>query len=205
MIKTILWDFDGVILDSMKIKGDGFVTLFENYDKKYINEIEKYHYENGGISRFEKIKYFYENILKENIDEKIVLELADKFAYIIQEKIYNKNNLIDETVAYIKENYKNYNFHIVSGAKHDELNSLCEYFDLKKYFISIDGSPIKKDILVKNIIKKYSYDKQDIILIGDSINDFNATEMNNIGFYGYNNSKLKRYSNYIENFLEVKI
>ena len=54
MIKNILWDFDGVILNSMKIKGDGFVELFQDYDKKLINQLEKYHYNNGGISRFEK-------------------------------------------------------------------------------------------------------------------------------------------------------
>ena len=44
MIKTILWDFDGVILDSMKIKGDGFVQLFRDYKKTDVKILEKYHY-----------------------------------------------------------------------------------------------------------------------------------------------------------------
>ena len=59
MIKTIFWDFDGVIIDSMKIKGDGFIELFENYNLKQVRLLERYHYANGGISRFDKIKYFY--------------------------------------------------------------------------------------------------------------------------------------------------
>ena len=84
MIKNILWDFDGVILNSMKIKGDGFVELFQDYDKKLINQLEKYHYNNGGISRFEKIKYFFNEILKQEISNDDVLNLADEFAKIIK-------------------------------------------------------------------------------------------------------------------------
>ncbi len=51
MIKNILWDFDGVILNSMKIKGDGFIELFKEYDEMYLNKLEQYHYDNGGVSR----------------------------------------------------------------------------------------------------------------------------------------------------------
>ena len=39
--KVVLWDFDGVLIDSMKIKGDGFVELFENYDDEFIAKLEK--------------------------------------------------------------------------------------------------------------------------------------------------------------------
>ena len=70
MIKTILWDFDGVILNSMKIKGDGFLELFKDYDKEQLNKMEKFHYENGGVSRFDKIRYFYNDVLNRDIDEK---------------------------------------------------------------------------------------------------------------------------------------
>ena len=126
MIKTILWDFDGVIFDSMKIKGDGFVELFQNYDSKYTKEIEEYHYANGGVSRFDKIRYFYNNILGREITEDEVIALANKFAKIIENKLNDKNNLIKETINFIQKNYKNYNFHIVSGAEHFELNNLCK-------------------------------------------------------------------------------
>ena len=148
MIKTILWDFDGVILDSMKIKGDGFIELFKEYDKSYLLELKKYHFNNGGVSRFEKIKYFYNEILKKTINKKKISQLADKFGDIIEIKLSDKNNLIIETIDFIKVNYKKYNFHIVSGSEHNELNKLCDTFELTQYFKSIDGSPIKKDILV---------------------------------------------------------
>jgi len=200
MIKTILWDFDGVILDSMKIKGDGFKELFSEYEDKFVKQLEDYHYANGGVSRFDKIRYFFNNILGKNISKEEVLQFADRFADIMEKKLFDKNNLIEETVSFIKDNYLKYNFHIVSGAEHNELNSLCKIFDLTKYFKTIEGSPTKKEILVKNIIEKYGYKKDEIVLIGDAITDYNASVKNGIKFYGYNNMELKKYGNYIDDF-----
>lgn len=199
MIKTIFWDFDGVILDSMKIKGDGFVELFKDYDRAYVIEFEKYHYSNGGISRFDKIRYFHDNILKQTIVEKSILELAEKFANIIEKKLYDKSNLISESVQFIKENHHKYNFHIVSGAEHNELNKLCHTFLIASYFKSIDGSPTKKDTLVQRVMRKYNYCETEAVLIGDAMTDYNAAKCNKIGFYGYNNEVLKVF-NYIESF-----
>jgi len=205
MVKTIFWDFDGVILDSMKIKGDGFVELFQDYDKPYTDAIEAYHYANGGVSRFDKIYYFYKHILGQELSEKKMLVLAEQFATLIEEKLYNRENLIDDTIYFIQKNYENYNFHIVSGAEHQELNKLCDFLEITKYFVSIDGSPTKKDILVKNIFKKYNYQKNEVILIGDALSDYDAAKENNIKFYGYNNSKLKNLEHYISSFQEITL
>ena len=205
MIKTILWDFDGVILNSMKIKGDGFVELFKQYDPHKVKELEKFHYENGGVSRFDKIKYFFNIILEEEIKMDEVLKLADKFGKIIEKKIYNDSNLINDSLSYIKKNYKQFNFHIVSGAEHTELNKLCNSFKLTGYFISINGSPTQKEILVQDVIEKYKYGKEETILIGDAMGDYTAAKKNGIAFFGYNNTQLKKLGNYIESFLELTL
>ena len=44
------------------------------------------------------------------------------------------------------------------------------------------------------------YKKEETILIGDSINDFEAAKNNYIKFYGYNNLDLKKTHNYIVSF-----
>jgi len=205
MVKTILWDFDGVILDSMKIKGDGFRELFKEHGEEYVEAIKTYHYNNGGVSRFDKIYYFYNHILGQKLSEKKMLLLAEQFATLIEEKLYNRENLIDDTIQFIQKYYEKYNFHIVSGAEHQELNILCNYLDITKYFKSIDGSPTKKNILVKNVLKKYNYQKNEVILIGDALSDYNAAKENKIGFYGYNNPKLQKFPYYIESFKDFNI
>ncbi len=200
MTKTIFWDFDGVILDSMPIRDYGFREIFKDFDKELVDKLLEYHTLNGGLSRYVKIRYFYNTLLGLEISDEKVQELADKFSIIMKTELTNKKYLIKETVDFIEKNYQNYNFHIVSGSDGKELNYLCKELDLTKYFKTIEGSPTPKNDLVKKILEKYKYDPKECILIGDSINDYEAANVNGIKFYGYNNEKLKKLDGYIKNF-----
>ena len=201
MIKNILWDFDGVIIDSMTIREYGFREIFKNFDKQSVDKLIQYHNNNGGLSRFHKIEYFFSNILKQNITQNEILQYADKFTTIMRQELINPKHLIIETVKFIKNNYKNYNFHIVSGSENNELNYLCRKLNLSQYFISIHGSPTLKNNLVSDLITNCKYNLNETILIGDSINDYEAAIANKIEFYGYNNKDLKNKAKiYIDNF-----
>lgn len=201
MIKNILWDFDGVIIDSLAVRDYGFREIFKNFDKALVEKLIEYHSINGGLSRFHKIRYFFNEILKKDIDDKEVKAYADKFSLIMREELVKNKYLILDSVNFIKENYKKYNFHIVSGSEHNELNFLCQKLQISHYFHSINGSPTPKIELVKNLLIKENYKKSETILIGDSINDYEAAKESNIAFYGYNNQQLKDVSKeYIERF-----
>jgi HAD superfamily hydrolase (TIGR01549 family) len=199
-MKTILWDFDGVILDSMKVRDEGFEIIFKDFEKNKVDQLIGYHRINGGLSRYVKIQYFYNEILGKEISNEQVLEYAEKFSEVMRARLIDPKNLIQESVAFIKENYKQYNFHIVSGSDQKELRFLCKELELDSYFISIYGSPTPKNDLVLNVINKFNYNKNNTCLIGDSINDFEAADKNKIKFYGYNNLFLKQKHTYIDDF-----
>ena len=78
----IIFDCDGVILDSNEIKTNGFKKLFQNHPKYLIDKIVNYHKNNGGKSRYMKIKYFYENLLKRKLSEKDLISQATKYGKI---------------------------------------------------------------------------------------------------------------------------
>mgnify|MGYP003391303697 FL=1 len=201
MISNILWDFDGVITDSLAIRDYGFREIFCSFDNEDIKKLIKYHNLNGGLSRFHKINYFFNTILKQEISKNEIWQYADKFTQIMRQSLSDKKYLINDTVNFIKNNYKNYNFHIVSGSEHNELNFLCQKLDLSQYFISINGSPTPKNQLIKNLLESYNYNINQTILIGDSINDYEAASVNKIDFYGFNNENLRDKSKiYIEDW-----
>ncbi|MCV3456941.1 HAD family hydrolase [Campylobacter sp. CNRCH_2016_0050h] len=201
LIKNILWDFDGVIIDSSAIRDYGFREIFKEFDKALVEKLIEYHSINGGLSRFHKIRYFFNEILKKDINDDEVKAYADRFSLIMREELVKSKYLILDSVNFIKENYEKYNFHIVSGSEHDELNLLCQKLQINYYFHSINGSPTPKIELVKNLLMKENYNKSETILIGDSINDYEAAKESNISFYGYNNQQLKDISKrYIEKF-----
>ena len=200
-IKVILWDFDGVILDSMTVRDWGFREIFKNFKSDLVEELINYHRANGGLSRYVKIRYFYEVLLGQSITEQEVLRYAQEFSILMKQKLTSPNNLINDTVNFIKKNHTKFNFHIVSGSDQEELRFLCKELFLEKYFLSIEGSPTPKKKLVENILKEYSYKNCDCCLIGDSINDYEAANQNRISFYGFNNKQLLDFSeNYIKSF-----
>jgi HAD superfamily hydrolase (TIGR01549 family) len=200
MIENIIWDFDGVIMDSMPIRDYGFREIFKEFDKQLLEDFIVYHNKNGGLSRFHKIKYFYNELLKKDISEEEIQNYAKQFTTIMKEQLINPKYLINDTIKFIKENHKKYNFHVASGSEHNELNYLCEKLDLSKYFLSINGSPTPKNDLVKNILEKNNYKLEESILIGDSTNDYEAAKINGIRFYGFNNPELKDKDEYIDSF-----
>ena len=206
MIKNILFDFDGVIIDSMPIKTAGFRKIFEEYDAETVKPLLDFHNLNGGLSRYVKIKYFFEDVLGTPIEDIEIMRYANRFSEIVKEELNNPEHLIAEVVQFIWDNQENFNFHIVSGADEQELKYLCEQLNIAQYFKSIHGSPTHKNELVKQVMKENSYLKTETILIGDSINDLEAAEVNEIGFYAYNNADLRPLStNYIETMADFTL
>ena len=202
MIRNILFDFDGVILDSMPIRDHGFKEIFKDFDDDLVNKLLEYHNQNGGLSRYVKIKYFYNKLLKQEISEDKIINYADNFSKIMKIKLVDKRYLIADTLKFIKENYKKYNLHIVSGSDEKELKYLCRELGIDSFFQSINGSPTHKNKLVEDVLVINKYMESETILIGDSVNDYDAAKENNLDFYGFNNPNLINMSkNYLDNYM----
>ena len=194
MIQNIIFDFDGVILDSMPIREQGFRHIFAEHEASQVEQLLEYHEANAGLSRYVKIAYFYEEIRKESISQAEIKRLAGVFSEMMCQKLTARKYLIMETVGFLEKNHKQYKLHIASGSDQDELRYLCGELGLADYFLSIHGSPTYKNDLVKMILSENGYRKEETILIGDSMNDYIAADTNGIAFYGYNNEILKHVS-----------
>ncbi|MGY6562488.1 MAG: HAD family hydrolase [Luteibaculaceae bacterium] len=198
--KVIFWDFDGVILNSNEVRDQGFIEVLNDYPKDKVDLLLAYHQKNGGLSRYVKFRYFYEEILGEPITEEQVYALAESFSVIMKKLLTDKSLLINETVNFIRENHQRYIMHIVSGSDQNELRYLCKELGIAGYFKSIHGSPTHKNILVKDLLMEHQYKIDKCLLIGDSINDEEAAKINGIHFLGYNNPKLKAQGIYLNDF-----
>lgn len=204
-MKNIIFDFDGVILDSLKVREFGFREIFKGFENNKVEELISYHKKNGGWSRFVKIRYFFNEILKQNITQDEIEMYAKNYSTIMKGHLQNKANLIEETVDFIKNNHTQFNMHIASGSEQNELRYLNHQLGIHNYFHSIYGSPTPKIELVKTILIENTYASNETILIGDSINDYEAAYENNISFFGYNNPSLKDIGDgYIDNFKDFQ-
>ncbi|MDC3122158.1 HAD family hydrolase, partial [Prochlorococcus sp. AH-716-J21] len=60
--QTFVFDCDGVILNSNKIKTDSFRKVLTPFGNIAAEKLIKYHVKNGGVSRYAKFKYFLDEI-----------------------------------------------------------------------------------------------------------------------------------------------
>ena len=60
-VGAVVFDCDGVILESMRAKGDAFRQLFDG-EPAHQDAIEAFHHAHGGMSRYEKFDRIYADI-----------------------------------------------------------------------------------------------------------------------------------------------
>ena len=198
--EVIIWDFDGVIIDSDEIRTNSFKETFKEFGKRNVDKLIEYHKLNGGLSRYDKVDFFFKKIINQNISDSEFISRVNLYSKFCLERLCDKSLLINDSLDFIKVNYKNYLFHIASASDEMELRNICKELDISHFFRSIKGSPTTKVDNVKDILKNNNYSTHKCCLIGDSNNDMDAANINGITFIGYNNQSLKTNNIYIEKF-----
>ncbi len=201
---AFIFDFDGVIVDSVDVKTEAFELIYAPYGREVQDKVKAHHLANGGISRFEKFKFYHKNFLDLNISEAQVDELANRFSEIVMEKVVNAPYLFN-SLEFIKNNFeRNLPQFICTGTPENEILEICAKRNISQYFKGICGSPLGKTELLKNILDTYGYQNSEVVFFGDSINDYQAAINNNIDFFGCNNHSLKDISlEYFDDFLSL--
>jgi len=188
MIKAIVFDFDGTITDSVDIKTKAFAELYRPYGESVEKKVVEYHLAHGGVSRFDKFRYFHKKFLGINLEENEVLKLSQKFSHLVIEKVIIAP-YIEGAFEFISNNYKRYDFFISTATPTDEIKKILNHKDLISYFKDVKGSPENKIDHVNQIISNNHFSLDEIIFLGDSDSDKEAADKNNIQFVAVNDDK----------------
>ncbi len=200
--KIHIFDFDGVIVDSMKIKGNAFCDIFDFTSDLEKKKIIRFHLKNGSLSRQKKIQFIFEKILKIKINKadttKFISKKSSEFKNVYFKNI-KKIKLIKGIKVYLKILKKRKNkIYIVSAAPLKEIKLICQYNNINDIFDKIYDKKKSKEIHLK-MIKKINKNKS-FIYYGDSMSDFFFAKQSSIDFCAVltnNYSNLKKTNNYI--------
>lgn len=178
--KTLVFDCDGVVLNSNKIKTQAFYEATKRFGHEQAQALLNYHVANGGISRYAKFEYFITQILQQPFDEALNQDLLKRFAEAVKQGLLKCE--IAEGLADLKQKTGSANWLIVSGGDQAELREVFALRDLKQYFEGgIFGSPDDKDkILGREISSGNISDKA--LFLGDSKYDYKAASNAKLDF-----------------------
>jgi len=152
--KGIIFDFDGVIAESIKLKSDAFGELYKAFGENIVRKVIEHHEANGGMPRFEKIKYYHKSFLKKNLSHKEIHQIANKFSDLVIDKIV-ASAYVPGVVDYIKKSKKKYKLFISTGTPTGEIKTILNGKKISHYFDEVFGSPEKKKKHIEKIIYKF--------------------------------------------------
>ncbi len=168
--KTIVFDCDGVVLDSNQVKTQAFYKAALPYGKEIAQSLVDYHVARGGISRYKKFEWLIEQC--EGLKGPTLEELLDSYAKEVESGLLSCN--ITSGLTQLREYTQGANWLIVSGGAQHELREVFTKRDLVKYYDGgIFGSPDTKDEILSREIANGNI-KLPAIFIGDSKYDFEA-------------------------------
>lgn len=188
-IKNIIFDFDGVILNSHRVKTSAFEDIFKKYGNSIAKKAKEYHLKHTGKSRYLKFHFIVRKILKQKTSTDVINKLNNEFSKYCDAKIL-KLKVSKYLLKYLKKNYRDKNFFISTGTPQKNILKLIKKIKIEKFFKSIHGSPSNKVDHINKILSKYK-NRSKTIFIGDSIIDYNAAQKCGIIFLLKLNSESK--------------
>ncbi|NQV11637.1 MAG: HAD family hydrolase [Cyanobacteria bacterium] len=184
---TIVFDCDGVILDSNRVKTESFRTAAMPYGEAAAAALVKHHVSNGGVSRYVKFAYFLETIVPKHAPDLIpelnapALEaLLSTYAQSVRTGLMTcaVTEGLDELRAATAES----RWLIVSGGDQVELREIFAARGLISYFDGgIMGSPDTKDIILRRETERGNIKGRGLFL-GDSRYDHQAATRAGLDF-----------------------
>ncbi len=177
---TLIFDCDGVILNSNKVKTQAFYTTALPYGEQAAQSLVDYHVQNGGISRYKKFELFLNELLPPEASKPSLDELLKLYGETVRQNLLSCE--VAEGLKELRQQTTHAQWLIVSGGDQNELQDLFSAKDLAQLFDGgIFGSPDTKDQILSRELANGNI-QQPAIFFGDSKYDYQAAKTAGIDF-----------------------
>lgn len=181
MIRVIIFDFDGVIVESMDIKTRAFAELFAGESDEVVRNIVAYHLANGGVSRYDKFRHIYREILRRPLPEEVFAGLCRRFETLVTEAVVAAP-CVPGAREFLEEHGRRFRQFVASATPRDELRDIMERKGLISFFEDIFGAPTSKSAAVRAILDRTGEPAEAAVFVGDALSDYEAALANGVRF-----------------------
>jgi len=188
IIKLIMTDFDGVILESEQAKSQAFYECF-SYFPEYVDTFMQYHRENLAVGRYDKFEYFFNTILKQKYTEERKRWISKRFNDIVL-KLVSASPEVPGAFCFLKTYSNMVPIYVVSTTPEEELLKVLKSLNLKKYFQKVFSTPPAKGVILADILKETGLKPEATLYIGDTNGDLEAAQETQIPFIARRNGQV---------------
>ena len=169
----MIFDCDGVILDSNRLKSRAYANALPGEPTKLVHAFVDYHKKNGGISRYEKFHYYFNEMKNSPNAEKETHVALGRFSTIVK-KCLLECNYVPGVLEFIHQvNSLGIPIFVVSGSDEKELIDIFRQRGILDLFERVYGSPVNKNDNTAKVLKRVGLQKKGSFF-GDSKSDYAA-------------------------------
>jgi phosphoglycolate phosphatase-like HAD superfamily hydrolase len=180
-IAAIVFDFDGVILESADVKTDAFTELFAAHGPDVQAQVKAHHLANMGISRFVKFAWIYDNLLRQPLSETDSAALGEKFSALALDKVLAAPFVpgADTALAALVARFPLF---VASGTPQGELDLIVDRRGLRGSFREVHGTPREKPAILTDLLARHQLDPSQVLFVGDGLSDYKAAAATGVEF-----------------------
>tara|TARA_B100000614_G_scaffold261574_1_gene291586 strand:- start:826 stop:1506 length:681 start_codon:yes stop_codon:yes gene_type:complete len=180
----LIFDFDGVLADSVEVKTEAFGALFMEYGPKIQTKVIDHHRAHGGMTRKEKFVHYHAHFLDDPLDETGLERLCRKFSGLVMEKVIASREI--PGVGRFLERCRTLGVpcFVDSATPDEELEIILERRNLRSYFTAALGSGGSKTENLARIIDSHGLNHRECLFFGDAGSDYKAATACRVDFMG---------------------
>lgn len=178
--QTLVFDCDGVILDSNKVRAKAFYNCALPYGVEYAEALEAYHILHGGVSRYVKFEVLLRDMVGVPVTDEAMKTLLHNFT--TEATIGLLQCELSPGLEALRQATLQANWILASGADQQELRKVFAERGIASWFDGgIFGSPHNKDEILRRE-KESGNLRQSAIFFGDSRYDHQAATRAGLDF-----------------------
>ena len=180
---ALVFDFDGVLVESLDIKRQAFAELYQPYGEDVVRQVVAFHQAHGGVSRYDKIRHFEHVLLGLSTIEDEILEKAEAFARLVEDAVVACPEVTGATELLRLLNGQLPCF-VASATPEAELRRIVCRRGWSNFFSGVFGTPATKKEILRNILHLVRKPADECLMVGDATADFEAASMAGLRFVG---------------------
>jgi phosphoglycolate phosphatase-like HAD superfamily hydrolase len=173
-IRAVVFDFDGVILESADVKTAAFLELYADHGAEVVARVRQHHLANLGISRFKKFAWIAEHVLGQPLSDADSAALGERFAQLALTKVLVAPFVPGAEAALAALGALGLPRFVASGTPHDELALIVDRRGLGPAFHEVHGTPREKPEILRDLMARHELTPDQVLFVGDGMSDYKA-------------------------------
>ena len=178
----LVLDFDGVILDSARIKAAGFVELFRDWPE-HAAAVLALHLRMSGLDRFQQFEAVHRDLLGVPYTAAIGAELSRRYSEICLDGVLSCRP-VDGAFELLQRRHGEVPIWLASGSPHRELELVLDRRGLRSFFVEVAGAPAPKVETIARALDRHGVRPADAVFVGDAVSDLAAAVATGVEFIG---------------------